>query len=346
MRRKVKCRWIVNGTMKKMALFALIMAGMVSHSIAQQNIQFTQYMFNMLSVNPAYAGYKENWNLQATSRLQWQGLVGAPQTSQLSVDGVADEDAKRMGLGLQFTNDKLGAQSATSLYANYSYRLPLDEYGANRLCLGLAAGVTQYGIDGSVLEAVNSDDPDLISDKLYSYIPDLRFGVFYNTPTWYAGLSFMDLLSGSKSNSIFNWQIDSTENIMRKPHYYFITGAIFDISRDVKLRPSLLVKSDMKGPTSWDLSALFIIQNRFWVGASYRTAAPELGINTTGTTSLSKTNSISGIVQFYVTESFCVGYSYDLTISKLSSVQNGTHEITIGWTFPRKYQRVLSPRFF
>ena len=335
-----------NKAIKRIVLIFIGLTGLILQSVAQQNIQFTQYVFNALSVNPAYAGYKEAWYLQATQRMQWIGLAGAPRTSQVSIDGVTDNAAKKTGLGLQLTIDELGAQSATSLYVNYAYRLQINNDDTRRLCFGLAAGVTQYGIDGTILEPVNEDDPALTSDYKYNYIPDIRFGVYYNCPKWYIGLSILDMLSGEKSNSIFNWDIDSTQNIMRKRHSYLIAGTIFDFSKDIKFRPGILIKSDFKGPVSWDLNALFIFENHFLVGGSYRTAAPSLKMSLAEEPSLSKRNSVSGIVQFHVTDALSIGYSYDCTISKLSSVENGTHELTLGWTFNRKYQRVLSPRFF
>jgi type IX secretion system PorP/SprF family membrane protein len=311
---------------------------------AQQNIQFTQYMFNSLAVNPAYAGYKDSWNAQATHRMQWMSLPGAPVTSQLSVDGLLDTESKNVGLGLQFTNDQLGAQSATSLYLDYAYRLPLDLDDTQRLCFGLGAGVTQYGLDGSVLDPVNSEDPLLSGNYEYSYIPDLRFGVYYFSKKWYAGVSVMDMLSGDKSNRLFNWQLDSTVNVMRKRHYYIMGGVLLDLTKELRLRPGLLYKTDLKGPASLDVSLLLIMKDLIWVGASYRTALPSSGMGASSTLALQ--NSVSGLFRIQIAHDFYVGYSFDWALTQLNTVENGTHEITVGWTLPRKYQRVLSPRFF
>ena len=167
----------------------------IKRATAQQNIQFTQYIFNSLSVNPAYAGYKEEWFLQMGLRNQWVGLEGAPKTGQLSIDGILNSSNKSTGVGLQITADKLGPQAATSIYANYAYRLRLDESDTKRLSFGIGAGVTQYSLDGTMLNPTNPGDPGLPIGKETELVPDLRFGIHYSTPTFYMGVSVMDLLS-------------------------------------------------------------------------------------------------------------------------------------------------------
>jgi len=330
---------------KIVIFFACLMAS-AGQTAAQQNIQFTQYIFNSLSVNPAYAGYKEEWFLQATHRIQWAGLQGAPVTSQLSIDGVTNEDSRRVGLGLQLTADKLGAQTATSLYANYAYRLRLDDEDTRRLSLGLGVGVTQYGLDGSLLSPVTGGDQTLTDATVNSYIPDARVGIYYSGQKWYLGLSAMDLLSGDNSGSIFNWKQDTTQNIMRKRHFYLITGALLNLSEYTRFRPGILWKEDFKGPSSIDLNAMFIFGNRFWVGASYRTGVSLWNKKYSENQTLTMMNSVSGIVQFIVSDNLRVGYSYDYTLNTLGNYQHGSHEITLGYTFRGKSQRVLSPRFF
>ncbi|GGC48972.1 membrane protein [Parapedobacter defluvii] len=331
----------------KLAILA-IGIGFAWEAQAQQNIQFTQYIFNSMSVNPAYAGYKEEWFGQLGLRSQWVGLDGAPQTGLLSIDGLADPIHKRHGLGLQVTADKLGPQSATSAYANYAFRLRLNEEDTQRLSFGIGAGVTQYSLDGALLDPVEGGDQVLPAGKISNWVPDIRFGVYYYNPRWYAGVSVMDLLSGDQSNNIFRWDNTTTDNIRRKRHLYFIGGALFDLSKGLKLRPSLLVKEDFKGPTSLDLNAMFIFGDRFWLGAGWRTGVTvfEREYNRVSGNSLSGRNSFSAVTQIYVTNALRIGYSYDHIVSRLSNVQNGSHEITLGITFGSKQQRILSPRFF
>lgn len=328
-------------------MIILASLSLAKNAQAQQNIQFTQYIFNSLSVNPAYAGYKEEWFAQLGLRSQWVGLDGAPKTGQLSIDGLLNGDSKRHGVGLQLTADKLGAQAATSAYLNYAFRLRLDELDTKRLSFGVGAGVSQYSLDGTVLTPSPGDweDPTLSRGKETTLTPDLRFGVYYTSPKWYAGVSVMDLLAGDKSNSIFN-RDDNAFTIARKRHVYLIAGALMDINQDLKLRPSILIKEDFKGPTSLDLNAMFIFGEQFWLGAGYRTGVSMWNKDYEQGQNLSKLNSFSGIAQFYVSERLRIGYSYDYILSKLSSAQNGTHEITLGLTFPQKNRRILSPRYF
>ena len=321
---------------------------MVSESRAQQNVQFTQYIFNSMSVNPAYTGYKEEWFGQLGLRSQWVGLEGAPKTGLLSIDGVVDPINKRHGLGMQVIADKLGPQSATSTYANYAFRLRLNEEDTQRLSFGIGAGVTQYSLDGAVLDPIEGGDQVVPAGKISNWVPDIRFGVYYYNPKWYAGVSVMDLLSGDQSNNIFRWDNTTTDNIRRKRHLYFIGGALFNFSPGLDFRPSLLVKEDFKGPTSVDVNAMFIFGQRFWLGAGWRTGVSvfKREYNRVSGNSLSGRNSFSAITQIYVTNALRVGYSYDHVVSELSNVQNGSHEITLGITFGPKAKRVLSPRFF
>ncbi|WP_229738505.1 PorP/SprF family type IX secretion system membrane protein [Parapedobacter pyrenivorans] len=321
---------------------------MAFHVNAQQNIQFTQYIFNSMSVNPGYTGYKEEWFGQLGLRSQWVGLEGAPRTGLLSIDGVVDPVNKRHGLGMQVTADRLGPQSAASAYANYAFRLRLNEEDTQRLSFGIGAGVTQYSLEGALLDPIDGGDQLVPAGKISNWVPDVRFGVYYYNPKWYAGVSVMDLLSGDQSNNIFRWDNTTTDNIRRKRHLYFIGGALFNLNRGLDFRPSLLVKEDFRGPTSLDVNAMFIFGKRFWLGAGWRTGVTvfKREYGRVSGHSLSGRNSFSAVTQIYVTDALRIGYSYDHIVSRLSSVQNGSHEVTLGITFGRQQPRLLSPRFF
>lgn len=315
-------------------------------SFGQQSVQFSQYIFNSLSVNPAYAGYKEELFAQIALRSQWTGISGAPRTGQLSLDGLTNSITKRMGLGLQVTSDKLGPQNASSIYFNYAYRLQLNAEDTERLSFGLGLGVTNYSLDGTMLDPIKSEDQSLPAGTISSYIPDMRFGVYYYNPNWYLGLSVMDLISGNKSNDIFRWDAGTTQNLKRKRSMYIIAGTLVDLAQDIKFRPSMLWKEDFKGPSSLDLNAMVILNNRLWFGGGYRTGVNLWDKEYREMQTLSNSNSVTGIVQFYANNRLRIGYSYDYIVSALSSVQNGTHEITLGITFPSKSNRIISPRFF
>ncbi|MBK1442771.1 PorP/SprF family type IX secretion system membrane protein, partial [Parapedobacter sp. ISTM3] len=213
----------------KIYLFMMMLVVSVT-ARAQQNIQFTQYIFNSMSVNPAYTGYKEEWFGQLGLRNQWVGLDGAPQTGLLSIDGILDPTEKRHGLGVQLTADRLGPQAATSAYVNYAFRLRLNDEDTQRLSFGIGAGVTQYGLDGALLDPVSTGDPVVPPGRINNFVPDVRFGIYYYNPRWYAGVSVMDLLSGDQSSNIFRWDNTTTDNIRRRRHIYFMGGALINVS--------------------------------------------------------------------------------------------------------------------
>ncbi|WP_316823630.1 type IX secretion system membrane protein PorP/SprF [Pedobacter gandavensis] len=308
---------------------------------AQQNIQFTQYIFNSLSVNPAYAGYKEEWFVQLGLRAQWLGMEGAPQTASASIDGILDPQDRKMGLGVQVTTDKIGAQSSTSVTANYAYRLQLNGEDTQRLSFGLGIGAAQYSLKGQLLTTITPGDESIPVGNQSNIVPDLRLGIFYNSDYWYLGLSALDLFSSPDKRR----DGSASLNIIRSRHAYLMGGALINVSPEIRVRPSLLIKEDFRGPTSADLNAMVIINDKVWIGGSIRTGfslwkKPLEGL------SLSKENSISGIVQFFVNERFRLGYSYDQVTSALGSSQNGSHEITMGLAFGKAPRSFICPRVF
>lgn len=308
---------------------------------AQQNIQFTQYIFNSLSVNPAYAGYKEEWFVQLGLRAQWVGMEGAPQTGTVSIDGILDPLDRRMGLGVQITTDKIGAQSATSATLNYAYRLQLNGEDTQRLSFGLGIGAAQYSLKGELLTTVQPGDVALPIGNQSNIVPDLRLGVFYNSDYWYLGLSALDLFSGPDKRR----NQSSSLNVIRSRHAYMMGGALINVSPEIRIRPSILIKEDFRGPTSADFNTMFIINDKVWIGGSIRTGFDLWKKNLEGS-SPGKENSISGIVQFFVNERFRFGYSYDHVTSALGSNQNGSHEITMGLAFGKVPRSFICPRVF
>jgi type IX secretion system PorP/SprF family membrane protein len=310
---------------------------------SQQNIQFTQYIFNSIAVNPAYAGNKEEWYVQTSHRMQWMGMDGAPTTFQISADGLMNNQNGNVGLGFQVTSDNLGPQSATSFYANYAYRIRLDEADTRRLSFGLAAGITQYAIDGSILKPNNTADP-VASAMAAEFLPNVRAGLYYTSPKWYVGLSTLDLLSGADYQNF--WIKDTVVNIVRRSHYYFQTGGFFNLNEFTRLRPGILWKEDFHGPSVIDLNAMFIFGKNFWLGASYRTGIYLWEKQYRENQTLSDFNAVAGIVQFVWDDQYRIGYSYDYMLNGLMPYQRGTHEITLGYLLRKKSKRILSPRFF
>ena len=308
---------------------------------AQQTVQFSQYVFNGLAVNPAYAGYKEDLTLNLSFRSQWVGIDGAPRTGTASIDGLTRNDNKNVGWGVVATTDRLGPQNNLAVYGNYAYRLRLDAEDTKRLSFGLGVGADQYSLDGSKFNPTDLRDGSIPVGNSSKLSPNMRFGVYYSTPKFYIGASALDLLSGSGDTvSTDNYKI-----IKHVRHLYLTGGVLLPLSEGLALKPTIMLKEDFKGPTNLDLNAFLLINKVIWVGASYRTGVALWKKNNLQQ-GLDKDDALSGIVEFYLSDRFRLGYSYDYTISKLSNYQQGSHEISVSLTIPRKKERVLSPRYF
>jgi len=326
---------MIKGVKRYLLCFLLVVS---IKGFAQQGIQFSQYAFTGLTVNPAYAGYKEDWTLNMVSRLQWTGIPGAPRTAAVSIDGLTDDLVKNIGLGLVVVGDQLGPQTTSSVYANYAYRLQLDAEDTRRLCFGIGVGASQYSVDNSKFNAIDGTDPLLGTGTLTRISPDFRGGIFYNSPTLYVGLSALNILADAAFN-------DNVSVVRETRSYYLTAGYLVPINESIDWKPSILVKEDFKGPTNVDITNSFLLGKVLWLGGSYRT-----GVTTINKSALQSNidhyDAVAGIVQFYVNDRFRIGYSFDYNMSKLASYQNGTHELSIGFSFARRKERILSPRYF
>ena len=320
---------------KRFLVIAILMLSAAT-LYAQQDAQQSQYMFNGIYINPAYAGYKENLNFHSYFRSQWTGIEGAPKSMSLAVDAIANNG--NVGLALQISNDRLGAQTNLSAYANYAYRLRMNAEGTSRLAFGLGVGAMQLGINGALLNP-NDPEPNLVTGMQSTIVPDGRVGVFYSDDKYYAGLSADNLIS----------QFINVRNrgyiAQPKPHYYLTGGALFPLSEDILIKPSVLLKDDAAGPTSLDLNAFIMFGQRFWVGGSYRTGV-KLYQKSYLQTDLSNLNSFVAAMELFPLENLRVGYAYDVSIGPLKGYSGGSHEISIGFYIKTQKTRMLTPRFF
>ena len=318
-----------------------------SDVFAQQNVQFSQYVFNSLTINPAYTGYKEDLYLNAVYRKQYVSFPGSPSTAAISMDGLLNKEKKSIGLGGHLTVDKLGPQETISLFGTYSYRIRFDEDDTKRLCLGLAAGFNQYSLDGSALQYVDANDPSINSAKQSVIKPDAQVGAFYYSSKFYAGLSVLNLFALYDNGSVYlnNTNASTTENITT--HLYFTLGGLVTMSDNVKLKPSIMLKEDFHGPSSLDLNLLALLSEKLWVGASYRSAVT-LWHKKAVASELSKSGAASLMAELFATDKLRIGYSYDFITSGLSSYQGGSHEISVGLLFNKNgdAERIKSPRYF
>jgi len=306
------------------------------HSVAQQDAQFSQYMFNGIYINPAYAGYKEVLNVHSFYRSQWTGITGAPHSMSLAVDASANNG--NVGLALQVSSDKLGAQTHLGIYGNYAYRIRMNDDGSSRLALGLGLGMVQLGIDGSMLNPNNPETFQPVGVQS-TIVPDARAGVYFANDRYYAGFSVDNLIA-----TYIN--IDRYAFIPQpKPHYYLTAGALFPLSEDFQIKPSFLIKDDRGGPTSLDVNAFLMIKEFLWVGGSYRTAV-KIYDKSYLQKDLSQRNSAVASVQIFPSEKLRIGYGYDFSIGALQGYSGGTHEISIAYSFIKPNIRLASPRVF
>lgn len=313
--------------MKKI-LSLLFILGLIGNAKAQQDSQFTQYLFNGMHINPAYAGYKDDIYVQSFYRSQWAGIKGAPKSFSIAADGAFNDG--NVGLGIIILNDQLGAQTYLTAYANYAYRIRMDDEDA-QLAFGIAAGMMQLGLDGNKLEGYKPGDELIPIGAQTNTVPDARFGVYYANKNYFAGFSATNMLAKYMSKK-------NTENRLvpvPQPHLYFTAGAMFPINEDIQLKPVVLFKDDTKGPSSLDINAFFLIKETLWIGGFYRSSF-DLYKKDYLQNGLSKQNAIGAILEVFATENVRIGYSYDYSLNKLRDYNYGSHEISIGFYINRQ----------
>jgi len=287
-------------------------------SVAQQLPQFTQYMYNTISINPAYAGSRETLSIVGLHRSQWVGLEGGPTTQTLSIHTPMRNE--RVGLGFTFINDELGFQNFSYLYADFSYTIPTGE--KSKLAFGLKAGFTGYSLDGE-FQQLQSDDPVIFGFE-DRWKPNIGTGVYWHSNKWYLGLSAPRLLNTDYSG-------DAEFQALERISYYFTGGYVFTLSENTKLKPAMLLKATNGAPLSFDLTANFLFYEKLWLGAGYR-------IN-------EQAAAIGGLADFQVSKQLRIGYAYEYPISDLRPYTSGTHEILLMFEI-FKSKRIKSPRYF
>jgi len=299
--------------------FILICFFITVCATAQQEPQYTQYMYNTMSVNPAYAGSTGATEAALLYRSQWVGISGAPQTQSFSIHSPLRNE--KVGLGLSIVNDKIGPSDELYFDGNFSYSIPLGY--EKRLAFGLKAGARMLNIDWSKGRYYDNDDV-LLNQNINNQIKlAVGAGIYYYTDKWYVGLSIPSFIQ----NTYYD---DVQESIdYDRLHYYLMGGYVFDLNPNLKFKPAFLVKAVSGAPITADVSANFMIQEKFVIGGAYRTD-----------------DSVSILAGFQVAPSFFLGYSFDYTVSQLNKYNDGTHEIILRYQFVQKQSKIKSPRFF
>ncbi len=311
--------------MKKFILTIVCIAASLGGLIAQQDAQYTQYMYNTIAVNPAYAGSRGLLSINGLYRSQWIGLDGAPTTQTLNFHTPVSE---RVGIGLSIVNDEIGNGTNQDTYFDgvFSYSIPTSRTG--KLSFGLKAGGHLLNVDFTKLQNYR---PDLNAVGLNNidrkFSPNFGAGVYYHTDKFYAGLSVPNFLKTQHFDDSETTSFLAEERL----NLYLITGYVFDLNPDLKFKPAVLLKAVSGAPLQVDVSANFMLNEKFTLGAAYRWDA-----------------ALSALFGFQITDQFMLGLAYDREITELgnSAFNDGSFEIMLRYEFLTKYKKVITPRFF
>jgi len=305
--------------MKRLIIIIVMLTLGFEYSNAQQLPQFTQYMYNTIAVNPAYAGSREALSIVGLNRNQWAGFDGGPQTQTLSIHSPLSNE--KIGLGLSLINDKTGYESLTYIYGDFSYTIQGNDNF--KISFGLKAGLTTYKLASELYNSATNDQ--YFNDRMDRLNPNFGAGILFHSDRWYIGLSIPKLLNNDLNNQ-------SEYAALETVHYYALGGYVFDLSESLKLKPSFMVKYTEGAPFSTDVTANLLFDEKFWLGASYR-------IN-------GKQRDFGALVDFQVTEQFRVGYTYEIPTGEIRPYTSGSHEILLMYEFRFTKNKMKSPRYF
>ena len=286
---------------------------------AQQDAQFSQYMYNTNVINAAYAGTRNVLSINMIHRSQWVGLEGAPQTQTLSIHSPLGE---RLGLGFNIIRDEIGPAMETYGNVDISYTLPIDDRGTN-FSFGMKGGVYSLNVDFTRLLIYNPNDATIQNDNINRLAPTIGVGGYLYSDKWYVGISTPNLL---KTDHYTNATVSRASEEM---HLYTIAGYVFDVNPDLKFKPAALVKMVKGAPISLDFSANFLINNQFTLGASYRLDA-----------------AVGALAGFQLSDQLMLGYAYDYDTTEIRGYTSGSHEFFIRFELITRVQGNISPRFF
>lgn len=296
--------------------YLLILVGLAGQ--AQQDPQYTQYMYNMNVVNPAYAGSSEILSIGALYRSQWVGLEGAPSTATLAVHSPI---GNRVGLGFSLISDEVGPVNETNAYVDFSYTLPINSN--TKLAFGLKAGATFHDIGIGSIDTIDENDP-LFSQDINETTPNIGAGLYCFTPNKF-------YISASMPNILNSAHLDFNGNKIGSEveHLFATAGYVFNLSEHFKLKPHALLKLAFDAPVSYDINLNLFMYDLVEVGAGYRID-----------------DSFIGMINFMISPSMRIGYAYDAIQSELNVVTSASHEIFVNFdiNLPRKVSR--SPRYF
>jgi type IX secretion system PorP/SprF family membrane protein len=301
----------------KTKLFSIVLMFTAIVSFAQQDAQFTQYMYNTININPAYAGSRGVLSIFALHRTQWVGLDGAPVTNAVSMN--TPLNANNLGLGVSIINDKIGPTHENTISADLSYTIPTSE--TFKLSFGIKATANLFDLDVTRLNPVD-DDPSL-HDYNNKFSPNIGAGVYLHSNKAYVGFSVPNFIESNRYDD------NEVAIFKEKINYYLIAGYVFDLNNSIKFKPAVLTKMVEGAPLQVDVSGNFMFSEKFVIGLAYRWSA-----------------AMSAMVGFQATEGLYIGYGYDLETTNLDNYNSGSHEIFLRYELFRNNNKITTPRFF
>jgi len=306
--------------MKKFKIIGAFLALVSISTNAQQDPQYTQYMYNTVNINPAYAGSRGSLSMFGLHRTQWAGLEGAPKTNAFSLNTPLGES--KLGLGVSFINDGLGVMDENTVSVDLSYTIDLNSQGS-KLSFGVKGSGNMLSVAYSKLLTYDPNDPKFDTDINSQFTPNLGAGIYWHNNKTYFGLSVPNFLETNRYD-------DNIQSTMRtQMSYYFIGGHVIEINPMLKFKPAFLVKATNGAPLQADITGNFLISDKLTIGAAYRWDA-----------------AFSALLGYQATDGLFIGYSYDAETTKLANYNSGSHEIFMRFELFKKYRRMNTARFF
>lgn len=293
----------------------VMLSGLVN--FAQQDAQFTQYMYNTININPAYAGSRGVLSIFGLHRTQWVGIDGAPTTNSFSINSPI---GKNLGIGISAINDVIGPTANNTIVADISYSIQTSSN--YKLSFGLKVSENMFNLDISKLNPIHQNDPKFQNIK-NQFSSNFGGGLYLHSNKTYFGFSIPNLIQ----NKIYN--PNEITFYTEKINYYFISGHVFDINQDIKFKPAFLAKFVEGAPLQLDFSGNFLYNQKFILGTAYRWNV-----------------AVSAMVGFQISEGLFLGYGYDKETTRLSHFNAGSHELFLRYELKKSYNRIITPRFF
>ena len=294
----------------------MLLVGLVSYS--QQDAQYTQYMYNTETVNPAYAGSRGVMSIFGLYRTQWVGLDGAPKTGAFSINSPIENT--NLGVGVTFVNDQIGPTVDNTIAADISYTIQTSE--VYKLSFGIKATADLFNLDVTKLNYTDQADP-LLQNLHNNFSPNVGSGVYFHSDKSYLGLSIPNFFQTKRYSD------NDVAVYKERMNLYVIGGYVFDLSPDLKFKPAFLAKTIEGAPLQLDLSGNFLINDKFMLGAAWRWSA-----------------AASFMAGFQINDGLYIGYGYDLDTTKLAHYNSGSHEVFLRFELFKRQDRIVSPRFF